>query len=151
MADRRVLRAVENGIDIVPRPFDEAGRRIGMTGPEVRGNLKEMLSNGTIRSFGAIVDHRSLGLVVNAMVAWDVTDELVEQAGMDFAALPMVSHCYERNRVPGKWRYNLFTMVHGSSEDDLQSFLERGEAITSNADFQVLRSLKEFKKVGVRF
>ena len=61
------------------------------------------------------------------MVAWDVTDELVEQAGMDFAALPMVSHCYERNRVPGKWRYNLFTMVHGSSEDDLQSFLERGK------------------------
>ena len=46
MADLRVLRAVENGIDIVPRPFDEAGRRIGMTGPEVRGNLKEMLSNG---------------------------------------------------------------------------------------------------------
>jgi siroheme decarboxylase len=151
MADLRVLRAVENGIDIVPRPFDEAGERIGMTGLEVRGNLNDMLSDGTIRSFGAIVDHRSLGLVVNAMVAWDVTDELVERAGMDFAALPMVSHCYERNRVPGKWKYNLFTMAHGPSEAELLSFLEQGKAITSNADFQVLRSLKEFKKVGVRF
>jgi siroheme decarboxylase len=151
MADLRVLRAMENGIEVVPRPFDSAGERIGMTGPEVRGNLKDMLNDGTIRSFGAVVDHRSLGLVVNAMVAWDVNDEMVERAGMGFAALPMVSHCYERKRVPGKWRYNLFTMVHGSSEAELRSFLDQGKEITSDSDFQVLRSLKEFKKVGVRF
>jgi siroheme decarboxylase len=151
MADLRVLRAMENGIEVVPRPFDRAGEKIGMTGSEVRGNLTDMLSDGTVRSFGAVVDHRSLGLVVNAMVAWDVNDEVVGQAGMDFAALPMVSHCYERKRVSGKWSYNLFTMVHGSSEADLASFLDRGKAITSDADFQVLRSLREFKKVGVRF
>jgi DNA-binding Lrp family transcriptional regulator len=151
VADLRVLRAMENGIEVVPRPFDHAGEKIGMTGPEVRSNLKDMLDDGTIRSFGAVVDHRSLGLVVNAMVAWDVDNEIIERAGMEFAALPMVSHCYERNRVPGKWRYNIFTMVHGSSEDQLLSFLERGKEITSDADFQVLRSLREFKKVGVRF
>lgn len=151
MADLRVLRAMENGVEIVPRPFESAGARIGMTDPQVRGHLTDMLNDGTIRSFGAVVDHRSLGLVVNAMVAWDVDDEMVERAGMDFAALPMVSHCYERARVPGKWRHNLFTMVHASSEADLRSFLDRGRAITSDADFQVLRSLKEFKKVGVRF
>jgi DNA-binding Lrp family transcriptional regulator len=151
MADLRVLRAMENGIEVVPRPFDTAGEKIGMTGTEVRGNLKEMLNDGTIRSFGAVVDHRSLGLVVNAMVVWDVDDAMVERAGMDFSEMPMVSHCYERKRAPGKWSYNLFTMVHGSSEVDLVSFLEQGKEITSDADFQVLRSLKEFKKVGVRF
>jgi siroheme decarboxylase len=151
MPDLRVLRAMENGIEVVPRPFDAAGEKIGLSGAEVRGNLKEMLEDGTIRSFGAVVDHKSLGLVVNAMVAWDVDDGMVGQAGMDFAAMPMVSHCYERERVPEKWRYNLFTMVHGSCEADLVSFLAKGKEITSNADHQVLRSLKEFKKVGVRF
>lgn len=151
LADMKVLRAMENGIDVVARPFDAVAARIGIDADEVRDTLSSLLHDGTIRSFGAVIDHRGLGLVVNAMVAWDVPDDRVERAGIEFSDIPTVSHCYERQRVPGKWRYNLFTMVHCHNDDELRTFLERGAAITSDADFQVLRSMKEFKKVGVRF
>ena len=151
MANLKVLRAIEDGIEVVPTPFEEAGQKLGMSGAEVQASIDEMLQDGTIRSFGAVIDHRALGLVVNAMVAWDVKDDEVEREGMDFAEMSVVSHCYARQRVPGKWRYNLFTMVHCHTEEDLTAFLEKGNDITGNADFQVLRSLKQFKKVGVRF
>jgi siroheme decarboxylase len=151
LADMKVLRVIENGIEVVPRPFDVMAERIGMDGDGVRDELNSLLHDGTIRSFGAVIDHRSLGLVVNAMVAWDVPDDRVEGAGSEFSDIPLVSHCYERQRVPGKWRYNLFTMVHCHTEDELRSFLKKGAAITSDADFQILRSMKQFKKVGVRF
>ena len=151
LVDLKLLRAMENGIKVVPQPFEEVAETLGMTGAEVLREIGEMLQDGTIRSFGAVVDHRTLGLVVNAMVAWEIVEDDVERVGLKFAEMPMVSHCYERATVPGKWRHNLFTMVHCSCEEDLNSFITRGLEITSNADFLVLRTVREFKKVGVRF
>lgn len=149
-ADSVILRAVEDGIELVPRPFEAAARRAGTDAMTMISGLKSMLSDGTLRSFGAIMHHNALGLVVNAMVAWDIEDEKVESAGQAFAKMPMVSHCYERARAPRKWKHNLFTMVHVGSELDLESFLAKGDELTSGADRVILRTMKEYKKVGVR-
>lgn len=149
-ADPLILRAVEDGIEIVPRPFDAAARRTGTDEASMISKLRSMLSDGTLRSFGAVMHHGALGLVVNAMVAWDVREEEVESVGHAFAEMPMVSHCYERARVPGKWNHNLFTMVHVGSDEELESFLAKGDELTSGAERVVLRTVREFKKVGVR-
>ncbi|MBU0685733.1 MAG: hypothetical protein ABIE25_04540 [Thermoplasmatota archaeon] len=149
-AEPPILKAVEDGIEIVPRPFDAAARRAGTEEATMIGKLKAMLSDGTLRSFGAVVHHGALGLVVNAMVAWDVGEEKVDSIGHAFAEMPMISHCYERARDPEKWKHNLFTMVHVRSEEELESFLAKGDELTSGADRVVLRTVKEFKKVGVR-
>ncbi len=151
MADLTILRAVEDGIEMVPRPFEAAAKRAGTDEESVVRELKTVLENGTIRFFGAIVDHRTLGKLVNAMVAWDVEDSAVDSVGRSFAAIPMVSHCYERTRVPGKWKYNLFTMAHAGNEDELEAFLKEGRRLTTGADCIVLRTLKEYKKTGVKF
>jgi DNA-binding Lrp family transcriptional regulator len=150
MSGLAVLRAIEDGLEIVPRPFEAVGIKMGSEERLVLEELRKMLAEGTVRSFGAIVNHMSLGLKVNAMIAWDVKDDEVERAGSAFSKLPEVSHCYERMRVPGKWKYNLFTMVHLSNDEELTELLEEGRRIVPEADFVVLRTLKEFKKTGVR-
>ncbi len=147
--DAPILRAMEDGIDIVPRPFALVAEKAGTSEGAVMAKLREMLSEGGLRSFGAVLRHESVGLAVNAMVAWDVGDGSTVACGDAFARMPMVSHCYARVRVPGKWRYNLFTMVHVRTEDELGAFLAQGDDLTSGADRVVLRTLKEFKKTGV--
>lgn len=148
--DPSILRAVEDGIEIVPRPFEAAARRAGTDEASMISKLRSMLSDGTLRWFGAVVHHGALGLTVNAMVAWDVGEEEVESIGHALAEMPVVSHCYERAKAPGKWNHNLFTMVHAGSEEELESFLAKAGELTSGADRVVLRTVKEFKKVGVR-
>jgi len=145
-----ILRAAENGLDVVPRPFEAIAEKLGSDEQAVLAGLRQMLAEGTIRSLGAVANHVALGLTVNAMVAWDVPEDQVDRAGEAFAKMPEVSHCYERSRVPGKWRHNLFTMVHATSEEGLARFLEKGRRIVPGADVVVLRTLKEFKKTGVR-
>lgn len=148
--DTLILRAMEDGIEIVPRPFAAVAEKARTDEGVVLVKLREMLSEGGLRSFGAVLHHGALGLTVNAMVAWDVGEGSTEICGEAFARMPVVSHCYARARIPGKWRYNLFTMVHVRTEDELGSFLTEGDNLTSGADRVVLRTLKEFKKTGVR-
>lgn len=150
MTGPEVLRALEDGIEITPRPFAAAAAKAGTDEATVIDALKAMMKDGTLRSFGAVVDHRALGFHVNAMVVWDVPDADVERAGRALAAMPMVSHCYERRRVPGRWDHNLFTMVHARDEAELEGFLRVGGEVTAHAPCQVLRTVKELRKTGVR-
>ena len=75
--------------------------------------------DGTIRRFGARVDHHSLGYTANGMSVWDIAGEDVEAAAQFMTGLPEVSHCYLRPRHPG-WDYNLYAMIHGKCEADVR-------------------------------
>jgi siroheme decarboxylase len=151
-ADRALVRALQAGLPLVPRPYAEIARSVGLGESEVLERLREMLADGRIRRIGAVPNHYALGYAANAMSVWDVADDSVDALGRRIGALPFVTHCYRRPRRLPHWPYNLFAMVHGRSRAETCGKLERirealGAALRAS---DVLYSVRILKKTGLR-
>ncbi len=150
--DRRIIVATQGGLPLVPRPWDDIGEAVGLTGDEVRERLAQMLEDGIIRRIGAVPNHYALGLTHNGMTVWDIADAEASGLGARVGALDFVSHCYLRPRRLPVWRYNLFAMVHGRSAAEM----EKKTAIIADMlgpaahAHDVLRSTRILKKTGLR-
>jgi DNA-binding Lrp family transcriptional regulator len=103
-----------------------------------------------MRRYATILNHRSAGFVANAMVVWDVNDERGEEIGTKAAEFSAVSHCYLRPRHEG-WNYNLFTMTHASSPQELETTIAAMKTEIGAKNHFVLTSLHEYKKVRIRY
>ena len=147
--DRDIAREIQGNIPLTVRPFQSIAKRLQLTESEVIATVKALLTEGTIRKFGAIVRHRRIGYSNNIMVAWAVPDGKTEEAGKKLAAFPEVTHCYERT-PPFAGRYNLFTMIHLRTNNDEPLFMKMSDAC-GVSDFKVLRSLEEFKKNSMEY
>ena len=151
--DRELVRAVQGGLPLVPNPYAVIAQALGTTEAEVIRRLERLLESGDIRRFGVVVRHRELGYRANAMVVWDVPDSQVSEIGRLIGRQASVTLCYRRPRRPGRWRYNLFCMIHGRSREgvlnNLQSLIDTCglEAI----EHEVLFSRRRFKQCGARY
>jgi DNA-binding Lrp family transcriptional regulator len=118
-------------------PFSD----LGIDPSEIRGDLDHKI----MRRFGAVLRHQDAGFVANSMVCLAVTQPVV--AGAELAALPFVSHCYERNTFEG-FPYNLYAMVHAQSGEELEKFVGEVARIAKAKDYARLDSLRELKKTS---
>ncbi|MDD4239745.1 MAG: AsnC family transcriptional regulator, partial [Desulfotomaculaceae bacterium] len=100
--DRQIIRALQEGLPLVSRPFRILAQALGMSEEVLIRAVKRFVDEGLIRRFGATVRHRDLGYVANAMVVWDAPDNQVEEAGRIMAGFEAVTHCYQRPRHP-RW------------------------------------------------
>jgi DNA-binding Lrp family transcriptional regulator len=144
---REVLAELQGGLPLVPEPFTEVASRLGVSQEAVLACLGELGEQRVVRRFGARIDQRRVGLTVNAMVGWFVPDPEVEVVGQILAADPEVTHCYERTTVPGRWDYNLFTVLHQPDRESLDRRLAALSAETGMEDCVALVSGREFKRV----
>jgi len=145
--DRAILAALESGLPLVPDPYDAIGKELNMTGREVLERVKKLRDAGVIRRFRARVDQRRLGIVANALVAWDCDGRPVHEAGALLASFPCVTHCYERRSVPGRWDYSLYTVHHGHSREEVEEEVRRLAEKAGLFRYVVLFSTREFKRV----
>jgi len=150
--DRRLIVATQTGLPLVPRPYDEIARLLGVSPEKVKQRFKAMLAQGAIRRIGVIPNHYRLGYVSNGMSVWDIDDDKVDEVGEFVGALDYVSHCYKRPRHLPLWPYNLFAMVHGKTREQVE---EKVAAIAeilaeSSRGHEVLYSTKILKKTGLR-
>ncbi|MDZ3836422.1 MAG: AsnC family transcriptional regulator [Rhodospirillales bacterium] len=150
--DRELLAALEAGLPFVPSPYEAVGRGLGLTEDEVIVRLKRLVAGGVIRRFGAVVRHRALGYVANAMVVWDFADENVPFAAKTMTAFPFVTLCYRRPRRDG-WPYNLFCMIHGRERPVVLAQVEQVRAALGALvrDHAVLFSTRAFKQRGASY
>lgn len=150
--DRRLIRATQAGLPLVPRPYEAVGAILGVSGEAVRERLQTMLETGLIRRIGAVPNHYRLGFTANGMSVWDVDDARVDELGARIGELPGVSHCYRRPRRLPVWPYNLFAMLHGRSREEVEQQAQHiagllGDACTSH---DILYSTAILKKTGLR-
>ena len=142
-----LLRELEHGLLPVPAPFEEIGKRLGLSDEEVLERIRLLKEAGIIRKFRARIDQRKVGITANALVAWKPTGSGGNEPGKLLAAFPSVTHCYERRPVPGRWEYMLYTVHHGYSRDQV---LEQVRTIAEKIgcpEYAVLFSTREFKRV----
>ena len=150
--ERQVLLAIQNGLPLVPQPYQEVAERLGISEERVMTLVRSMLAEGKIKRLGAVPNHYALGIRANGMAAWDVPDDRVSEVGSRLGQTPEVTHCYRRPRHPPAWPYNLFAMVHGYTRDEVLATVERIARELGIADLphDVLFSTRLLKKRGTR-
>lgn len=148
--DREILTAVQNGIPITREPFKETAKQLGITEKELLERLNKMNNEGDIRRFSANINQRKLGIVANAVVVWKIPEETLEEAVKVFMDYPEISHLYERVTYPGRWEYNLYSVVHDYSVESVKRFAKQLADKIGVNDYQVLFSKKRFKGTSSR-
>jgi DNA-binding Lrp family transcriptional regulator len=148
--ERRIIHHLQGDLPLTARPFAVLAGKIGISEEELLERIKLQKEQGILRRFGVTLDHQLAGFKANAMVAWYVPEDKIEEIGPLMASFKEVSHCYQR-RVQGKWRYNLFTMVHGKSKKDCQGIARRIAENTGIKDYVLLLTLREYKKTSPKY
>lgn len=147
--ERKVLLATQDGVPLEKEPFKKIAMDLDISRERVIEVFERLLDDDKVRRFGASLVHRKLGFSANAMIVWDVPDEVVSDVGKKVSGFDEVSHCYRRPRKKD-WNYNLFAMVHGKSKGVCREIAEKISGEIEFDAYEILYSTEEFKKTGVR-
>jgi DNA-binding Lrp family transcriptional regulator len=150
--DLAIMRATQSGLPLTPQPYHRIAEQLGLTAKTVMTRMAAMQEQGIIRRIGAIPNHYKLGYRFNGMTVWNVPDEIIDELGKKVGQLEFVSHCYHRPRHLPEWPYNLFAMVHGKNQADVDKQIQQIADLLgdSNQGCDVLYSTKILKKTGFR-
>lgn len=118
--DRKLILATQGGLPLVPHPFEEIGRWIGLETADVIQRLRFMREAGVIRCVVAVPNRANLGLAHNALCVWEVPDQDVVRFGLEIATHPFVSRCCQRTSLGEDWPYNLFAIIYGTSREEVR-------------------------------
>ncbi len=152
--EKEAVRLLQHDLPVGPRPFARLteDNHTDMEEDELLDLASGLREDGIMRGFRAVLRHRDAGYTANAMTAWklDTGTQLADVQEV-FGREPSISHLYLRTVYPGRWEYPLFAMIHARSEDELTAIIRGLEEESGLHHYQVLRSLREFKKERVKY
>jgi len=149
--DQRALaRLVQDDLPLCDQPYLKLARQLGRTQEWVLEQLRQWLSTGLLRRLAAVARHRQLGFTANAMVAFDVPPDRLDQAGHRLAGRDDVTHCYQRAVLPD-WPYNLYAMFHARDNPSLRAAINQVSGSLGVERLVVLNSVREFKKTSMAY
>lgn len=148
--EKALIRQLQEDIPLISAPFQDIGKKVGLSQEQVLATIQAWKSEGVIRRFGAALKHHKAGVMANVMVVWKVPKDRTKEVGATMASFPGVSHCYERPVLP-EWPYNLFTMIHGRTADECRAITKEISKATGIQDYQLLFSTKEYKKSSMKY
>ncbi|MCL2135430.1 MAG: Lrp/AsnC family transcriptional regulator [Candidatus Bathyarchaeota archaeon] len=143
--DELLLSELACGISLVEQPFDDVAAKLGISVEDVLLRLQNMLRTGVIRRFGATLKPNSIGFTANAVIAWNVPGERVDEVGMFFSSFREVSHCYERSPVPERWNFNMYIVMHASSRKVIEQSVKFLAGTVGIYDYVILYSKRDLK------
>jgi siroheme decarboxylase len=142
-----ILAELQKGLPVGSRPFCDLAEKAGCTEKKVLKIVQAFVRDGTIRKLGGFVNHYAAGFQANGMVVWDVEERRLEEAGKRLSSYKNVSHCYARP-TSELWPYRLYTMIHGRTRQEVERQVKEMSKDEGIANFQILFSVKEYKKVN---
>jgi siroheme decarboxylase len=148
--DKEIIRLIQGDLPMDLRPFHIPAQKLGISEEEFVERVKSLKDREIIRRFGATLRHQEAGFSANAMVAWIVPEERIEEVGAAMSAFREVTHCYQRQSYDD-WKYNLYTMVHGENDEQCYRMAEKMSAETGMTEYVLLFSEKEFKKTSMEY
>ncbi len=153
LLDRQLVDLLQQGLPLVSRPYSLIGQQLSLSEDEVISRVSRLKQRGLISRLGVIVNHRQLGYKANAMVVFDVPDQIVDQTGEQLSQFAFVNLCYQRPRCGDQWPYNLYCMIHG--KDKQKVLAQLSELIEScelhGFNYEVLFSRQCFKQRGALY
>ena len=144
--EKKVLASIQHGMANSVTPYSDAAGEAGIGTDELLEVLRKWDETGVLRRIGAIVSHFEVGLGAGMMVVWQVPEERVEEVGTMLAGFAEVSHAYQRPSS-ASWPYNLYTMVHGESNEKVTATVEQMSMACGIDNYKGLETKRELKKV----
>lgn len=148
LLEKKVIASIQENLPLVERPYHQLAQKIGTTEAEFLEIMEKLVEMGVIRRFGATLRHQKSGFSANAMVAWQVPEDKIQVVGRQMAQSTAVSHCYRRDPKP-TWPYNLYTMIHATSEKMCRETTQTLSEKTGVKTYQLLFSRRELKKTSM--
>lgn len=148
--EKALLCELQNGFKLESRPFKRIANTLKLSEDRVIEVIKKFCDNGVIRRIGVAVRAEKLGETCNALVAWKVAESEVEKVGGGFTARREISHCYDRE-CPDGWPFNLFTMIHARSTQQLEQIIDECKAEFNLSDYKIFKTERELKKTSMKY
>lgn len=148
--DKKIIARLQGDLPLVETPFAHLAKDLGITEEELLERVQSYLDAGIMRRLGTILRHHLAGYVVNAMCCWAVPADRVEEVGQIMASFKEASHVYQRPTYPD-WPYNLFTMLHAKSHEELEKVAAEISARTGIKEYRLLYSTREYKKTSMEY
>ena len=148
--DEEIIKALQEDFPLCEEPYKILAARAGVSEEEFLQRVQEFIDNKKIRKLGAVLRHREIGFKFNALCAWEVPAERLDEVAKIMSAHPAVSHCYDRNTAPN-WNYNLYTMIHAKTREECDAIIAELSQLTGIENFQALYSKREWKKTGMKY
>ncbi|MTE01907.1 AsnC family transcriptional regulator [Paracoccus sp. YIM 132242] len=100
--DRAILNALQDAFSLTPRPFDDAGAALGITGADLIARLARLRDIGAITRFGPFFDAAAMGGAF-CLCAMAVPPDRFDAVMTQVNAHPEVAHNYERTHALNMW------------------------------------------------
>ena len=121
--DKKLLNDYQRDFPLVPRPFAEIGKQLGISEGEVIEDFARHIENKTISRIGAVVKPGTVG--VSTLAAMKVPKEKIIEVAKIISSFDEVNHNYEREH-----NFNLWFVVTAPSDARLQEVLKEIEIKT---------------------
>ena len=146
--EKKIIASIQEDIAVTDRPYLDIAKKLGISEDALLESLQSLCSRGFIRRFGATLRHQKTGFTANAMAAWQVGEDRIDEVGNKMASFRQVSHCYRRNPTEG-WPYNLYTMIHANDEAACRQTARKMSQVASVKNYTLLFSRRELKKTSM--
>jgi len=148
--EKAILAEIQGDLPVEPRPFLTIARKLSLTEEQVLTCIRDLTEKGVIRRFGVTIRHQVSGFEANAMAAFKVEEERTDEVGVMISEYPQVTHCYRRTPMGG-WKYNLFAMIHGDSQEVCERIAGEIAERAGVFEYRLLYSDEEHKKTSMRY
>ncbi|MBI4846568.1 MAG: Lrp/AsnC family transcriptional regulator [Candidatus Omnitrophica bacterium] len=145
-----ILKFLQGDIPVEDSPYSGLAQAINTRESCIVKEIALLKKHGYIRRLGAVLHHRNIGLKVNCMCAWKVPHSLIKKISGISVRQKEISHCYLR-KTAKNWPYNFYIMIHGKSKRDCINVVENIRAKSGVADYRLLFTKKEFKKISPKY
>lgn len=148
--DKKIIVIMQEDFPLVAEPYREIAEKLGISEDELLTRLQGYRQSGKIRKMGAVLRHREVGYAANALCAWIVPEERIEEIGNLLAQDAIISHLY--GRVPqSDWPYNFYTMLHAHNREECKAIAADIANRTGLKDYVMLFSTREWKKISMQY
>ena len=146
--EKRIIASLQEDIAVTATPYLEIANNLGVSEKTLLEALQSLCDRGIIRRYGASLRHQKTGFTANAMAAWQVDEDRIDEVGNKMASFREVSHCYRRNPT-SRWPYNLYTMIHASDEAACRQTAQHMSEAAAVENYTLLFSRRELKKTSM--
>ena len=146
--EKKIIASIQEDMPVTERPYLEISKKLEISEETLLENLQSLCNRGFIRRFGATLRHQKTGFTANAMAAWQVDEERIDEVGNKMASFKHVSHCYRRNPTES-WPYNLYTMIHAADKAACRQTARKMAQAAAVEKYALLFSRKELKKTSM--
>ena len=148
--EKKIISLIQGNIAITQHPYLEIAEKLGISEEVLLNTLKDLCKRGVMRRFGVTIRHQKSGFKANAMTAWKVEEDRIDEVGKKMASFKEVSHCYRRN-PSDEWPYNLYTMIHARDEESCHQTAHRMSEAALVDTYKLLFSRRELKKTSMKY